>query len=208
MPDFKIAFPFAVKTAGDSGSFEGLLSTYGGSPDLGNDLVLPGAFVKVETTADGHIRIFDSHDVHSPLGKGKLTDTPAGLHIKGVLDLAVARAREVLSLMKSGIISGLSIGYSILENGSETRADGVRLLKRLHLIEASLVSFPMNPLAQISSVKTISSYKIIGDLESALRSLGYSKRKARVCAAHNWPILRGPEPEPEISELTERFKSI
>jgi hypothetical protein len=208
MPDHKIVFPFAVKTAGDSGTFEGLLSTYGGTPDRGNDLILPGAFVKVETTSDGQIRILDSHDTHAAIGKGTLTDTSAGLVIKGRLNLAVARAREVLALMKDGIISGLSIGYSILENGSEIRADGVRLLKRLHLFEASLVAFPMNPAAMVSSVKGIDQCKTVGEWESVLRSLGASKRKAHAMAIANWKIYQGPEPEVDPAELTELFNSI
>jgi hypothetical protein len=81
-------------------------------------------------------------------------------------------------------------------------------LKRIHLFEASLTCFPMNPAAQITAVKRLDSYKSIGDLEAALRTLGYSKRKARACAQHDWPILRGPEPEVNLAELVETFQSI
>jgi hypothetical protein len=197
--------PFSIKSASDVGTFEGLLSVYG-NVDLGGDIVLPGAIQKVETTADGSIRILDGHDTRSPVGKGKLTDGPDGLRIKGTLDLGVARARELLSLMKQGIVSGLSIGFNILPDGMEMRADGVRLLKKLHLFEASLTCFPMNPEAAITSVKRLPAS--IAELETGLRNIGFSKRKARGVALHAWPILRGPEPEVDLKELTELFDSL
>lgn len=202
-----LAFPLSVKSVDDAGTFEGLLSVYG-NVDLGGDIVERGAFQKIETTPDGSIRILDGHDARAPVGKGKLIDTPSGLFLKGTLDLGVQRARELLSLMKQQIISGLSIGYDILPDGSETRPDGVRLLKKLRLWEASLVVFPMNPAAQITSVKAVDGYKSIADLEAAMRREGYSKRKARVCALHNWSILKGAEPEAGFAEMIEEFNSI
>jgi len=208
MPATKqLTFPLELKIASDLGEFEGLLAVYG-NVDLGGDIILPGAIQETVTTPDGSLRILDSHDTRAPIGKGKLTDTPAGLHIKGTLDLAVARARELLSLMKKGIINGLSIGYDVLPDGAEMRADGVRVLKRLKLWEGSLVVFPMNPLAQISAVKNLDQCRSVADWESTLRALGASKRKARAMAIDNWKIQQGDEPEPDFSELTERFKSI
>ncbi len=201
----QLMVPFEVKGTSDAGEFEGLLSVYG-NVDLGGDIVVPGAVQKVETTPDGSIRILDGHDVRSPVGKGLLTDSPEGLRLKGQLNLAVARARELFALMKQGVLGGLSIGFNILPGGAETRPDGVRLLKRIHLFEASLVSFPMNPLATISAVKQLPAS--IGELESGLRNIGFSKRKARHVAQHAWPVLRGPEPEVDLAELIEDFNSI
>jgi len=204
----QLTFPLELKSTSDLGEFEGMLAVYG-NVDLGGDIVMPGAIKEIVTTPDGSVRILDSHDTRAPVGKGKLTDTVDGLRIKGKLDLAVARARELLSLMKSGIINGLSIGYDVIgADGSEIRPDGVRLLKRLKLWEGSLVVFPMNPLAQISAVKGIDQCKSVGEWESVLRSLGASKRKARVMALHNWQIQNGPEPEVDPTELTELFNSI
>lgn len=208
MPDKQqITLPLGLKSASDVGEFEGTLAAYN-NVDLGNDIILPGAIKEFDLTPDGQIRILDSHDTHAAIGKGKLTDTPTGLQIKGTLDLAVARARELLSLMKKGIINGLSVGYSVLPGGQEFRDDGVRLLKRISLSEASLVVFPMNPLARIHSVKSIDQCKTLAEWEAVLRSLGASKRKARVCALHNWPILKGDEPPRTLSEIVDQFNSI
>jgi len=207
MPEQKLTLPLQLKSTSDLGEFEGILAVYN-NIDLGNDIILPGAIKEFDLTPDGQIRILDAHDVHAPIGKGTLRDATDGLYIKGKLDLAVARAKELLSLMRQGIVNGLSVGFNILPGGQEFRADGVRVLKRISLGEASLVVFPMNPRARVTSVKSIDSYKAIGDLESALRSLGYSKRKAHLCAEHDWPIIRGPEPEASFSDFIETFNSI
>jgi hypothetical protein len=64
--------------------------------------------------------------------------------------LEVARAREVLALMKAGVVAGLSIGYRTLKD----RMDGeVRLLEKLDLWEVSPVTFPMNEKAKVTSAK-------------------------------------------------------
>jgi HK97 family phage prohead protease len=209
MPATKqLTFPLQLKSTSNLGEFEGMLAVYN-NVDLGNDCILPGAIKEIVTTPDGSLRILDSHDARSPVGKAKFTDTPGGLKIAGKLDLAVARARELLSLMKSGIINGLSIGYDVIgADGSEIRQDGVRLLKRLKLWEGSLVVFPMNGSALISSVKGIDQCKSIGDWEATLRALSVSKRKARAMAIANWKIYQGPEPEIDPAELTEQFNLI
>jgi hypothetical protein len=60
------------------------------------------------------------------------TDTPQGLHVEGTM----------------------SIGYEALQSSMDT--DGVRLLKEVRLWEGSIVTFPMNESATISSVKSLS----------------------------------------------------
>lgn len=208
MPEKKfLAIPLDLKAATDSGEFEGLLSVYG-NVDLGGDIVEPGAFKEIVTTPDGSLRILDGHDVRAPVGKGTLTDMPTGLWIAGKLDLAVARARELLSLMRSGILNGLSIGFDVLPGGAEIRQDGVRLLKALKLWEGSLVVFPMHPGARVMAVKSIENVRTIGDWERILRGHGISKRKARAMALGDWKIITGAEPEPDPQDLLERFNAI
>jgi HK97 family phage prohead protease len=75
-----------------------------------------------------------------------------GLKVKGRLNLAVSRAREILALMREGTIDGLSIGYRT-ERTMTDRKTGIRRLFKLDLFEISIVTFPMLPQARISSVK-------------------------------------------------------
>ena len=66
--------------------------------------------------------------------------------------LDVARAKEAYALLKEGVLSGLSIGYSPRRYRMDPDT-GVRLLAELDLWEVSLVTFPANDAAQVSVVK-------------------------------------------------------
>jgi HK97 family phage prohead protease len=82
------------------------------------------------------------------------TDTPQGLHVEGTLLLQDPTALKAYTLIKARVISGMSIGYEALQSSMD--ADGVRLLKEVRLWEGSIVTFPMNESATISSVKSLS----------------------------------------------------
>ena len=68
--------------------------------------------------------------------------------MRGRLNLAVARAREIHALMRDGAVDGLSIGFRV-ERASPDRASGLRRLEKLDLWEISLVTFPMLPGARV-----------------------------------------------------------
>lgn len=186
-----IGTPFEIKELDERGTFEGLAAVYG-NVDLGGDVVEPGAFKEFVTTKDGHVRILDGHNTRMPIGKGRVTDTHLGLAIKGRLNMEVNRAREVHALMRDQIIDGLSIGYDVLENGSELRPDGVRRLKALKLWEVSTTAFPMNQSALVSSVKSIERVRDVRELEEALRELTpLSKAQAVRFAGEIWKTIAG-----------------
>ena len=197
------------KVSPDSGTFEGLASVYN-IKDQGGDVVIPGAFKEFELTQDQQIRILDGHDTRAPIGKGKLTETPLGLHVKATLNMAVSRAREVFALLKDGIIDGLSIGYTPLAGGVEYR-DGARYLTALRLFEISTVVFPMNQSARVGLVKHAGAAADLRELEGLLRAgvkVQLSGRKSKAAARALWPILTGAEPEADPSELIALFNSI
>ena len=64
----------------------------------------------------------------------------------------VARAREVLSLMRGGALDGLSIGFRAVR-AKDDPATGVRRILEADLWEISVVTFPMLPGARIDTVK-------------------------------------------------------
>lgn len=140
---------FEIKAVGEDGTFEGLLATYG-NVDLGGDVIEPGAFTKTLNDS-GHQRpMLWQHKEDEPIGLLDLTDGPMGLSVKGTLNLDVARAREAYSNLKKRIVKGMSIGFTSIKDSIE---GGVRHLKEIRLYEGSVVTFPMNLLAVISSVK-------------------------------------------------------
>jgi hypothetical protein len=58
--------------------------------------------------------------------------------------------------MKAGAVKGLSVGYNTL---MRTFKGGVRHLQEIAIGEVSLCPFPMNPLAEVDSVKDLSGYE-------------------------------------------------
>ncbi|WP_332712645.1 HK97 family phage prohead protease [Pelagibacterium mangrovi] len=74
-----------------------------------------------------------------------------GLRIRGKLNLDVAKAREVRSLLMAGDIGGLSIGFRRIKD--ESRAGGVRHITQAQLVEVSFVAVPSVPGSGVTSVR-------------------------------------------------------
>jgi HK97 family phage prohead protease len=144
-------FRFELKTLTEQGSFEGLAAVYG-NVDLGGDVVEPGAFSKTLIDKNGEVPILWQHDSREPIGLGKLSDSREGLVVKGELALESPVAQKAYGLLKRGVLRGLSIGYDDIKS---KMVDGVRRLSELKLWEISLVTFPMNPAAQVTAVKGV-----------------------------------------------------
>ncbi len=135
------------------GTFEGYASLFN-EPDLGKDVVMPGAFAaSLKRRGAGGIRMLWQHDPAEPIGVWLAVQEDAkGLKVRGRLNLAVARAREVLALMREGAVDGLSIGFRVDKARAEPRG-GLRRLHAVDLWEISIVTFPLLPAARVSTVK-------------------------------------------------------
>ncbi|MBL8235387.1 MAG: HK97 family phage prohead protease, partial [Bryobacterales bacterium] len=92
--------------------FEGYASLFG-REDLSRDIVIPGAFKEsLARRGPRGIRMLFQHDPAEPIGVWEqIEEDRKGLFARGRLMRDVARAREVLSLMKAGALDGLSIGF-------------------------------------------------------------------------------------------------
>lgn len=144
------SIPFAIKTIdpGPTGwEIEGLASTFWGTPDSYGDVVAPGAFS--ESIATRSTKFLYEH--YEPIGKQlEIRETEQGLY--GRWSIVATRAGEdAHKLAVAGVLDSLSIGYIPLE--WETRADGVRVLQKIDLLEVSCVALPANPNAVITGVK-------------------------------------------------------
>lgn len=135
------------------GTFTGYASLFG-KEDLGRDIVLPGAFAEsLAQRGPGGVKLLFQHDPGEPIGIWlDIREDARGLFVKGRLMPEVARAREVLSLMRVGALDGLSIGFRTIK-GHTDRATGVRRIEKVDLWEISVVTFPMLPEARVSAVK-------------------------------------------------------
>ena len=162
-------FSFAVNNTktvtrdGDEfGIVKGYASTYG-NVDRGNEIVARGAFAKSLARykeSDRKIRMFYQHNRENLIGGfpiDQVVDDEKGLLVTGEINLSVPQGKAAYALAKQGVLTDFSIGYGIID--AELASDGVFILKELELWEASLVSEPMNPEAQVLEVKGATPYQ-------------------------------------------------
>ena len=141
---------------GPAGTFAGYASVFG-VVDQGGDIVEPGAFaasLERHAAAGTMPALLYQHDETEPIGVWRvLREDSHGLWAEGELVMEMERARGVWELMRRGGLTGLSIGFNVIE--AERDAHGIRHLMALDLWEVSIVTFPMCDEARIdvASVK-------------------------------------------------------
>src|SRR5262245_16329184 len=142
-----------LKQVEPDGTFSGYASLFG-TEDMGHDVVLPGAFRdSLAKRGAAGIKMLFQHKPEEPIGVWEqLKEDARGLFAKGRLMLDVARAREVLVLMRAGALDGLSIGFRAV-TGRRDPATGIRRLAKVDLWEISVVTFPRLPQARVAHVK-------------------------------------------------------
>jgi HK97 family phage prohead protease len=197
---------FKSASIAPSGIFSGFAATFNGPPDSYGDIIAPYAFS--DSLAD-HAKkgttpaMLWQHDQAEPVGKWTaLNETAKGLEVAGKLTLGTRRGAEAYALMKDDALS-LSIGYRIPKDGAAYSGNGTTTLKRIDLLEVSIVALPANSAAKITSVKSIRPDNI-RDLETRLREeLGFSAREAKCIASKGWAALAGDQQETELKQVAE-----
>ena len=181
-----------------AGVFAGLASTFGKPADRLGDVVAPGAFsasLSEHKAAGTMPALLWAHEPAEPVGKWtSLTETSTGLQAEGQLTLELARAKDAHALMRDGALS-LSIGYRTRKSNYR---EGSRILEDLDLVEISLVAMPANPRAKITTVK--GAIQGPGDLEAALREIGFSSREAKRIVAGGWKAYARDDASNELTE--------
>jgi len=210
MKFMNLPFELETKAFGDSGSFEGYASIFG-NVDLGGDVIERDAFKEIVKGRDGKVKILNQHNSRDPIGVAEVNQDAKGLYFKGQLILEAPSARSAYALMKGGALEGMSIGYDVLEGGAKILESGIRQLKALKLWEISPVTFGMNPLAGIDSVKNIQQITNIREYEDFLRESGFSKAQAVLLASKGWSGIernRRDSGEADVKQTIEFLNSI
>lgn len=149
-----------------SRTFAGYASTW--DEDLGGDIISKGAFNKTMQERADRVKVLWQHN--EPIGMVKSMNTDAkGLFIEGKIS-KTRLGDEAIELMTDGVIDQMSIGFSIPNGKSEYNEKGNRLIHEVKLYETSLVTFPMNEKAIITSVKSVS---------DAIRSGAYNANEVK-----------------------------
>lgn len=220
-------FALEIKRTSDSGG-EMTFSGYGAvfdNVDSYGDLIQKGAFTdtltRAKSTNDWPVMLLQ----HGGWGMGAEDLTPIGiwtameednigLKIEGKF-ADTPRGREAYTLLKMTprpAITGLSIGYIAKEWEMRSRPEEPRrTLKKVDLLEVSLVTFPANPKARVQDVK---SGPDIRDLERLLCDAGGLTRSqaktllSRGYKAMELDIQRDADPSPRDAEEAAQLQQL
>jgi uncharacterized protein len=143
-----------LSAAPGTGVFTGYASLFN-KRDGAGDIVMPGAFAEsLKKRGVENIRMLFQHDPSEPVGTWvDVYENERGLFVRGRLDRNVQRGRELFSLLESGGLDGLSIGFKTVA-ARQDRAAKTRRIYTIDLWEISLVTFPMLEGARVSTVKS------------------------------------------------------
>jgi HK97 family phage prohead protease len=209
-----------IKFAASEGSFSGYGSIFG-NLDLKNDIIMPGAYDEVLKSGDP-VAVYVNHGWlrgELPVGSwsGLKQDTK-GLFGDANLVMQMPTALNAYWAMKSGLVSGLSIGFLPDQNSTERKSDGTRVIHKIkHLKEISIVTDPANEASRIVSVKFRDSLEQADserDIEQLLRDAGLSKWESKAVISRAKAIFSGRDaPEDDADAKTtalilERIKKI
>lgn len=201
IPLREIKFAAAPEAGADAMSFSGYGAVFGNVDSYG-DVIAPGAFAdtlaKAQKTGTWPAMLSQhggwamSADDMTPVGVWtSLAEDGIGLKAEGVL-APTQRGRELHALMKMQprpAIDGLSIGYIAKESTPRSSPEEPRrTLKKVDLLEISLVTFPANGRARVTGVKAIGGTE--REIERWLmQDAGFSRREARIAINHGFKAL-------------------
>lgn len=172
------SFALQIKASGEDGSIEGYGSVFG-VRDNYDDVIVAGAFqasLAAHRAAGTMPAMLWQHDATEPIGIWtEIVEDTKGLRMKGMLALDTARGKEAYALLKMGALNGLSIGFMSKKWSYE---GDLRILAEVDLWEVSMVTFPANEAARITSVKSADDMSAPKDAERILREAGFSKSDA------------------------------
>ena len=112
--------------------------------DHHGDVMVPGAYEKTlknpRGTHNKPMPLLWHHNTRFPIGELTLLKEDArGLYVEGHVIPGTRLADECILLLKSGLVSGLSVGYKL---GHSKRTKNTTFVTSVDLFEVSLVTFP------------------------------------------------------------------
>lgn len=192
-------------TAEGSLEFSGYASKYNGVDSYG-DTIMPGAYKKTLESRERPVLLRWNH--WGPV-IGKFTEIfedEQGLFVRGELTKGHSVANDAAALLRHGAISGLSIGYYVVDADDNMPHAG-RKLKEIDLIEISIVEEPADLQAQVDSIKSAKSLK---EVESKLcREFGFSQSQSTaIVSSVKKAIQHGDRVKQEEADIIEMLNSI
>lgn len=197
---------FKFSSEAGARKFSGYASVFGGVDSYG-DTVLPGAYKNTLANRERPILMRWNH--HGPvIGKWMdIREDEKGLYVEGELTPGHSVAEDAYASLKHGSVTGLSIGYRLLQK-KDTEA-GRRDLIEIDLVEISAVESPADDGAQIGSIKSdIKEAQSLKDYERVLRDAGLSRTDATALVSGMKSLfLSESEAKDETAEIAGIFHS-
>lgn len=200
---------FDVKAVTDEGVIEGYASVYGNIDSYG-DIVEKGAFKSLFEKDNSVIPILWQHNTREPIGgASSFKEDESGLYMKANLVMEVQKAQEAKALAKAGVVTGLSIGYTVNEY-TYNKEENVTHLTDLKLWEVSLVTFPANTEARVENVKQIladGGMPSEREMEELLRQSGFSRSQSKAIISKGYRSLQREAEDNDSIQLIEGLKA-
>ena len=195
------------------GTFSGYASLFG-KVDLAKDRVASGAFQhSLMERGTKNVRMLFQHDPAQPIGVWKeIREDDQGLFVKGKIATDTRAGRDVLALLRSGAVDGLSIGFRTKKSRTNAKS-GIRTIEAADLWEISIVTFPMLPQARITQIKAASrgvtrSLPTTRTFERWLtQDAGLTRREARTVIKSGFAQLTGKQ-DAAVTSDTRLLKSL
>jgi HK97 family phage prohead protease len=112
--------------------------------DLNDDIVAKGAFKKsLAKSGPNRVRMLHQHDAGGLIGAwDTVAEDDQGLYVAGRVFDFTPQGKLVQSLIRAGVLDGLSIGFRT-KKARRDASGRLRVLTEVELWEVSLVTFPM-----------------------------------------------------------------
>jgi uncharacterized protein len=192
------------------GQFEGYLSVFGRTDSYG-DTIVRGAFKDTLKARKRPVPMFFGHSMGRPIGVWKnMHEDDVGLRVRGELTPGNTDAQNIHASMKHGAVSGLSIGFRMGKDDWEPKEDGNgRVIKRVQLVEGSVVTMPAEDEARISEVRMdLDDLTELKDAERYLREAGLSRSTAKAFLGRLNGMLRREAAPGEQKRREDRTESV
>lgn len=206
----------------DDGTFAGYGAVFGNVDSYG-DVIAKGAFKdtlrEIKKTGEWPAMLlqhggFLAEDM-TPIGIWTdMEEDDKGLRVEGKLAVDTSRGGDIYKLMRMKprpALKGLSIGYRAKEFEIGTKpTEPRRTLKKIELVEVSVVTFPANPKAQAESVKN--GLPTEREFEEWLtQDAGFTRSQAKAIIASGFKSLkrvRDAADGDELADLRKRAASV
>lgn len=189
--EFKnLAFEMETSSVKSDGTFKGMASTFGGQPDSWGDIVEPGAFLKTLNKggrSGNGILMLKFHDKKLIPGHWlSIMENKRGLAVHGQT-IETTLGKDTFIELRTKSVQGLSIGFNSMKERYEYPKEKrpIRYLEEIELFEISIVGFPANVHANVTSVKSALEMAMTErEVEIALRESGVSIAAAQYILGH------------------------